>query len=515
MKKIFKTIGEILLSTVILFLILEIVFRFVGAPGGSKFVEKVVIEEGLTRKKPKSEFRIFTYGESTMQGAHYGPTSSPAKWLGAYLEDYLPDENIRVVNFARVGHGSDFTYETFKQTLFYKPDLAIFYLGHNDFTFGNRKDHIKAKKETLKSRFREWIRKSYLLSTISRWVIKKRMVAKKRIIDDRIEFDVIETPPRGIGSENSTPRTEPFFEENINFYKQNIQKIIKLGKKKNVPVIFYKPVSNIKDFAPFQSVHMKKLTNAELSEWQTFYEAGKEAQKRRWADKAIKAYLSAYEIDNTFADLSFRLGQLYLKKGELTKARYYFSEARDNDSIIFRAPKEITDALEELKETEGLELIDLEGVLRAETLGGIMGEPIIEDNCHLSLRGHALAAKQGANYIARKGHIVPYKDWRFERERPYEEMAAAIGIGEDLMFEAGLKMVNYFGSRYDNRLRFANKALKIKPDNPRALRYLAWTYWLMGEKDKAAEVYRKLQAVDSEAFDEVMRAQPEIAKKLK
>ena len=101
MKKIIRSILQILFATIILFLCLEGLFRLIGAPGGSKFVEKVVIEDHLTNKKPKGEYRIFTYGESTMHGAHYGPTSSPAKWLKAYLQDLLPHKNIRVVNFAR------------------------------------------------------------------------------------------------------------------------------------------------------------------------------------------------------------------------------------------------------------------------------------------------------------------------------------------------------------------------------------------------------------------------------
>lgn len=73
-------------------------------------------------------------------------------------------------------------------------------------------------------------------------------------------------------------------------------------------------------------------------------------------------------------------------------------------------------------------------------------------------------------------------------------------------------MINYFGSRYSNRLRYANKLLKIDPNNIRGLRYLAWTYWLMGNKSKALEIYQKIKKLDANALETVFKNQPEIKK---
>ena len=79
MKKLLISISQVLISTLVLFVILELVFRLFSVPGASEFVEKIVIRERLTREKPRDEIRIFTYGESTMHGAQYGPTASPAR----------------------------------------------------------------------------------------------------------------------------------------------------------------------------------------------------------------------------------------------------------------------------------------------------------------------------------------------------------------------------------------------------------------------------------------------------
>ena len=94
----------------------------------------------------------------------------------------------------------------------------------------------------------------------------------------------------------------------------------------------------------------------------------------------------------------------------------------------------------------------------------------------------------------------------------YLALANELGVNQELLFSADLKMVSYFGSRFDNRIRYAQKALEIHPDHPRALRYLAWTYWLMGAQDRALETYRKLGEVDPRALQEVFELAPDIKK---
>ncbi len=513
MKKVIKTIGETLLATLLLFAVLEIVFTLAGAaPGASHFVEKRVIEDHLNPKKPKGEYRIFAFGESTIQGSHYGPTSSPPRWLEVYLKDFLPDRRIRVVNFARVGAGSYFVSKIFKETLAYHPDLTIFYLGHNAFLHGNRKNQILSKHGRFKYVLSSWAMKSRFISEVSRWFLARRMKLKMERPEDKIEFDVIETPPSGIGPENATPRNGPFFKENIEFSRQNFLSILNTAEQNHVAALFLKPVCNLKDFSPTYSVHMTKLTPEQLSKWENFYQQGQAKQGQGNFQEALKDYTQAYAIDPTYADLSFRLGQVYFRMGEIEKARRFFEEARDNDAIVLRATRDTLEALEGLKKERNLQLIDTEKILIAEAPGGILGEPIVEDNVHFSIKGHSLVGRALANEIASRNWIAPKTEWRFERERPYEQIAKELGVDRPFLVSAFLMQVNYFGSRFDNRVRMAQKALEMDPDNPRGLRYLAWTYWLMGKKDKALETYRRLAQVDPKSLQEVFHHQPDIEK---
>jgi len=511
MKNLLKSTLQVLFATTLLFLILEAICYFVGMPvGGNSFTEKIILKENLSPKKPKGEYRIFTYGESTMYGAHYGSVSSPARWLDVYLKDFLPEKNIRIVNFGRQGQGSADCYETFKDSLPYKPDLVIFYIGHNSFLASGRKDKVEAKQKSFSYIVHQYLERSRFISAAYRSVLKIQVMLKTEKVKNRTKPSIIEVFPIGIDQKYVTPKNEPFYWENLQFFKTNTLKILNLAEQNHVPALFLKPVSNLKDFSPYYSVHIKKLAANDLMRWETFYEEGKKAQEGNDLIQAMSFYPQAYDIDNTFAELSFRMGQIYFRNQDFKKARELFEEARDNDAMITRATKEVFEFFDELAKTEKMNLIDTEKALTPEVEGGILGEPVIEDNVHLSLKGHSLIGRLIAQEIAERNWIAPKTEWKFERERSFNKISREIGIDDQIKFYAYLELVKYFGSRYDKRLQFAQKALELKPNDPRALRALAWTYWLMEDKEKALETYNKLEEVDSGALKEVFKVQPQM-----
>ena len=438
-----------------------------------------------------------------MHGAHYAPVSSPARWLEKYLHDFLPDKKIRVVNFARMGRGTEFAWRTMKQTLPYQPDLILVYLGHNIFLNRNRIADVSRERKRLRYKVRHFQKQSFFFSAVYREFIRMRILLKKDKPEDQMEFPVIETAPLSIGPENITPRNSQVYRENIAFFKEYMLAMSELAQENHIPIIFMKPVSNLKDFAPYDSLHLKNMPPAEKLTWERNYQAGKRNQGMGNFAAAESYYRRAFQIDGTYADLDFRLGHVYFKKGDYAQAKVLLEMARDNDAIIFRATQDALNVLDELKQTENIELLETEKVLASEVAGGILGEPIIEDNVHFSLKGQALAGRFMAEELAKRNLIAPADQWKFENERPYEQMAKELGIDQELQFSADLKMVHYFGSRFENRVRFAKKALRIHPNDPKALRHLAWTYWLMGERPKALETYFHLRAVAPNVFEEI------------
>ncbi len=515
MKKALKTSFQIAVATGVLFSILEASCFFLGMPkGATRFITKVIIQNHLSPEKRAGEYRIFTYGESTMYGAHYGVVSSPAHWLNAFLKDIFPNQKIRVVNFARLGCGSQFIANSFEQTISYQPDIAFFYIGHNGFLPGNRKDQIQSKEHSFRVVLAALSWRSRFISAVYRAVIKKQIELKTTWPDDGIERSVIEKVPEKVAPEDIISRNEQAYWENIEFTRQNIRKILKLAKEHGIHVVFLKPVCNLKDFAPSYSVHMKPLSPKAAAVWEHFYEKGKMEKASGNFKKALAYFNRAYAIDQTYADLSFHLGQIYFQKKDFQKARKFFEEARDHDAVISRATNDMLAMFEELQKNEGLQMINTEQILSLEVEGGILGEPIIEDNVHFSLKGHFLVGRALAEEMARQNWFAPRENWEFGRERSYDEIARELGLTQQVLISAYLRNINYFGSRLDNRIRLAQKILELEPDNAYALRHLAWAYWLNKDYTKAVEAYKKLGEVDPYMLREVLKIQPRVKKRI-
>ena len=510
-KKVFQSILQILGIAILSFVILELAAGILGsAPGASNFVEAHVIRHGLRTQKPADEIRIFAYGESTMHGAHYAPVSNPARWLEEYLKDFLPDKKIKVVNFARMGKGIHFSLETFKSTLVYRPDVAIFYMGHNDFFPDERMDQLPDHKEPLKYYFRRLILKSHFISFLNRLLIRVRMNRDKASSEDRMGHEIIETPLSDLKGASPTPRSEPFFWMNIEFFDRMLNRIVDLGNRHDVPLLFLEPVSNIKDFAPFQSIHMTVLTPNELAAWDSFFEEGKRLEEKNQKAQALESYEKAYQIDPTYAELCFRMGRLYFDEKNYSRARRLLEHARDFDAIVLRATKEILEFYHGLARQKKINVIQTEKVFEPKLEGGIPGEPLFEDNVHFSIKGQALAGRALAQEIAEQGWIAPVAQWHFEKERSFEVIGQSLGIRNDLLASAYVRISQYYASRFTQRITYAQKALTLDPEGPDALRSLAWAYWLSNQKEKARTVYQKLGTTYPAIFQEIVQRLPEL-----
>lgn len=405
MLKIFRNSAIVPLPTLLFFAFLEVVFRFIGAPGSSDFIEGVIIRENLSPHKPADEIRIFTYGESTMHGSHYGAASNPARWLSAYLQDFLPDKKIRVVNFARMGQGSRFMLKAFQETLNYQPDYIFFYYGHNTLFPANRKKEVLEKEASFSSQFKKLIRQSYFISTVLRQTALKRKF--KNRMQDSLEYVEVEVRPQTPEPEHIVWKDSDVYKENAQFSKENTLAILELAKKHRIPAIFMMPVGNLKDFSPQLSKHFTALSPQQLQDWQRLYRQGKTAEKNKKDEEALNFYRQAYALDATYAMLSFRMGKLLFRKGELEEARHLFVEACDHDGVIRRATTDIQNGYRELAAAGKINLIDTEKILAPEAPGGILGEPIIEDNVHFFLKGHSLAGLAMAREMARLNWIAP------------------------------------------------------------------------------------------------------------
>ena len=76
---------------------------------------------------------------------------------------------------------------------------------------------------------------------------------------------------------------------------------------------------NLRDCAPFASVHRADLSDRQQTEWEALFKSGAASQEKgQWRD-AEAEFRAAAQIDDTFAELRFRLGQCALALGRVER----------------------------------------------------------------------------------------------------------------------------------------------------------------------------------------------------
>src|SRR5262249_32626410 len=136
-------------------------------------------------------------------------------------------------------------------------------------------------------------------------------------------------------AEQKIRHNAPATERVYHHFQQNLDDLLATGVRAKVPMILCTVATNLKDCAPFASLHRADLSPAELANWNTAYDRGVAFQTKGSFSEATAAYESAAQIDGDFADLNFRLGQCCHLLGQNDQAANFFRDARDHDALQF------------------------------------------------------------------------------------------------------------------------------------------------------------------------------------
>ena len=133
---------------------------------------------------------------------------------------------------------------------------------------------------------------------------------------------------------------------------------------------------NLRDCAPFASLHAPDLTPEQVGVWELAYAAGQKLEAAGKSDEAVARYEEAARIDDQFADLQFRWGGATPHWGELGRP-CQDSLARDLDAVRFRSDTAVNQTIRRVAEdraSDGVLLVDAERDFAAASPGGIPGE---------------------------------------------------------------------------------------------------------------------------------------------
>jgi len=298
----------------------------------------------MARRKPANTVRIFILGESAAQGF-----PDAAFGFGRILELMLrarhPERRFEVVNTAMTAVNSHAVREIALECLRYEPDLFLVYCGNNEVVgpFG---------PGTV---FQSWmppmgfIRLQLGLSRLRICQELKRVAARLSPGRDATkQWQGMETflQQRVAGDD---PRLEKVYAN----FRENLQDIAQAAGRRAVPMVICTVPVNLEACAPFASEHRSGLTGLDERRWIEAYARGTNAEARaEWAE-AEKQYAAAAALDPGFAEVDFRRARCLAALDRGIESRQAYSDARDHDTLRFRADARINALLRDLAQDRG------------------------------------------------------------------------------------------------------------------------------------------------------------------
>lgn len=499
-----KTRQKILFSAIIVVLFfgcLELTSRIFVFPGSYDYIERRIIETDLSQHKRDGEFRIFLFGESTMHGGVLFPVSVIDKWLSLYLSDLLPDDvsrNITIANLARMGSDSGFTANAFKETIAYKPNLAIFYTVHNDFCLEEYR-HKKRLPYYIMGFFKAFPKKSAFVNMLNRLIIKAKIERNKKI-DARLSaedpwYPESDKPEAFRNDANLLVPGSPEFGRIAQRFENNVTAIIETARSHDIPVIFFEGLSRWKDYEPIKSVHGASLTGDRLSAWEASFSKARTLFGDGQYDEALGLYRNCIDTDPSYALSYYRAAECCERLGKYADANKYYALANDNDYFPIHAPSIVNRFYEDIRSRnlKGLDVIRTQELFEEKSPEGIVDDSLTIDQIHPSPEGQALMALEIAKIMYKNGLPVPQDRWRWDKLRSIDEMKKTLNLKDDNMFHIYTDTASYLSRHYRKAAMFLEKAVSVRPKSVFARSWLAWTYWKMGEREKAVSLYRELE----------------------
>ena len=345
--------------------------------------------------KPPGTVRIFVLGESAAMGDPDLKFGLP-KMLEVLLRARDPEKRVEVINTAMVAINSHVIVPIARDCADKQADLWVVYMGNNEMVgpFG--------AASVFGARAPAWP-----VVRLGLWLKRTRLGQLADAALNRIRRGAGPTPDwtgMELMARQRVSHASAATRQVYRNFERNLADVLQAGSAAGVPVVLCTVGSNLRDCAPFASLHRSGLGSNELREWQAAYDSGAACQARGEASNALAFFAQAERLDADFADLSFRQGQCALLLGRDREAADLLQRARDQDALQFRADDVINQTLRRAAaafQKQGVNLVDAERLLATNSPDGLSGAEYFYEHVHLTPEGNYLLARAIADQAAR------------------------------------------------------------------------------------------------------------------
>ena len=372
--------------------------------------------------KPANTYRIFILGESAAQGDP-SPAYNFGRHLSVMLRQQYPSVNFEVYSVTMVAINSHALVQMAKDCARLKPDLFVVYAGNNEVVgpYGAGTVFTPLSKSLT--------------------LIRLGMAFKVTRLGQLLT-DIAGGMGAGMKIPESWGGLEMFLgkqirqdDEQMQFvyshFRRNIEDIAGIARNSGAKIFISTVAVNLKDCPPFASLHKVGLDEQRKKRFDDICRGAIELEKAGDVNGACAKYLAAAEIDDTFAELQFRIGRCLWNTGQFDKAKERYVRAMNLDTLRFRADSNINRIIREVggnKTDRGIYFADAAGAFEEQSPHGCPGFEYLFEHVHLTFSGNYLLAKtvfeRAAQFLPDQIKAQRAKD----AEPPSEEMCVSAGV---------------------------------------------------------------------------------------
>lgn len=360
-------------------------------------------------KGPKT-LRVFVLGESAAMGDPDFKFGLP-RMLEVLLREHYPGRKIEVVNAALVAINSNVILPIARDCAKRQGDLWVIYMGNNEIigpfgsasVFGARAPALALVRAGL---WLKTLRLGQLFDSGVRWL--------RHSGEPSLEWGGME-----MMADQKVAHDSPATQRVYRHFERNLSDMLAVAAQVRVPVVLCTVPTNLKDCAPFASLHTATLGPTALAQWDAAYQAGVSSQGQGNLKQAEAAYEQAGRIDRKFAELAFRQAECCRLPEQQADAAAYYGQARDWDALQFRADSEVNEIIRRTSAAfsgRGIALVDAEKIFATNSPQGLVGSQYFYEHVHLTPEGNYLLARAVAEQAARALSPGPGDDWVSQSE---------------------------------------------------------------------------------------------------
>jgi len=341
----------------------------------------------FTASKPPGTYRIFVFGGSAAMGSPE-PSFSFPRILEAMLRERYPGVRFEVINAAMEAMNSHVARAIAREAAGRDGDLFVVYLGNNEVVgpYGLSDTFAGFSPSLATIRTSMWVKTTRLGQLIGEAVRYVRQGGEVQVWKGMETF-----------VENYVAADDRRLAKTCEHFRRNLRDILEAARDARAQVILCTVATNLRDCAPFHSMHRADLAEADRDRWEALYGAGAALADLRRHEQAVQKYLAAAAIDDRYAELHYRLGHACLAGKRFDEAREHFILARDLDALRFRADTQINRVIREVAAGaagQGVHFVDAERAAeQADASGhGLVGRELFHEHVHMTFEGNYTVA---------------------------------------------------------------------------------------------------------------------------